>query len=127
MQGKNKNFTYYYSTRDGEFKIPEASVTDNSGEVKQFNGKDYKVTSNVSNFVGTYKIIYEAEDKSGNKRKLTVTVVIENTDLPIIKEVTGNATKWQNKDVTLVISSVSSKTKIGGYSFDDGATWQTTK
>ncbi len=126
VQGKNKNFTYYYSTRDGEFKIPEASVTDNSGEVKQFNGKDYKVTSNVSNFVGTYKIIYEAEDKSGNKRKLTVTVVIENTDLPIIKEVTGNATKWQNKDVTLVISSVSSKTKIVGYSFDDGATWQTT-
>ena len=127
VQGKNQNFTYYYSTRDGKFKIPEASVTDNSGKVKQYNGKDYKVTSNVSNIVGTYRIVYEAEDESGNKRTLTVTVVIENTTLPVIKEVTGNPTKWQNKDATLKISSVSSKTKIVGYSFDDGLTWQSSK
>ena len=126
VQGKNKNFTYYYSTTSGTFEIPQATVTDNSGEVKQFNGKDYKVTSNVSSIVGTYKIIYEAEDKSGNKKKLTVTVVIDNTDIPIIKEVKGNPTIWQNKDVELTISKVVSKSKIVEYSFDDGETWQKT-
>ena len=124
VQGKSKNFTYYYSTREGTFKIPTATVTDNSGKLKKFNGKNYKVTSNVSNLAGTYRIVYEAEDYSGNKRKLTVTVVIANTDLPVIKTVTGNPTKWQNKDVTLKVSEVSSKSKIVEYSFDDGLTWQ---
>ena len=125
VQGKSKNFTYYYPTGEGDFKIPVATVTDNSGRVKKYNGKDYKVTSNVSNLAGTYRIVYEAEDYSGNKRKLTVTVVIANTDLPVIKEVTGNPTEWQNKDVTLKISEVASKSKIVEYSFDDGLTWQT--
>lgn len=125
VQGKSDNFTYYYAIRDTKFVVPEASVTDNSGKVKPYNDKDYKVTSNVSNLPGTYRITYEAEDMSGNKRKLIVTVVIENTTLPVIKEVTGNPTSWQNKDATLVISGVSSKTKIVGYSFDDGVTWQT--
>lgn len=125
VQGKTNNFTYYYSLRDNKFTIPTATVVDNSGKVKQYNGKDYKVTSTVSNLPGTYRIVYEAEDEAGNKRKLTVTVVIENNTKPVIKNVTGNPTSWQNKDVTLTIRSVSSKSKIVGYSFDNGTNWQT--
>lgn len=126
VQGKTNNFTYYYSLRDNKFTIPTASVFDNSGKVvKQPNGNDYKVTSTVSNLPGTYRIVYEAEDESGNKRKLTVTVVIKNDVLPKITGVTGNTKNCQNKDVTLNISGVSSKSKIVGYSFDNGTTWQT--
>ena len=68
----------------------------------------------------------KVKDNAGNVSDAT-TVTIDNIDneKPKITGVTGNASDWTNKDVTLTVTaSDDNKLNTTAYSFDNGDTWQ---
>ena len=68
----------------------------------------------------------KVKDTAGNVSAATA-VTIDNIDneKPKINSVTGNATDWTNKDVTLTVAaSDDNKLNRTAYSFNNGDTWQ---
>ena len=68
----------------------------------------------------------KVRDTAGNVSAATA-VTIDNIDntKPVITSVTGNASDWTNKDVTLTVTaSDDNKLNATAYSFNNGDTWQ---
>ena len=68
----------------------------------------------------------KVKDNAGNVSAATA-VTIDNIDntKPTISTVTGNATDWTNKDVTLTVTASDNKRlNAKAYSFNNGDTWQ---
>ena len=73
-------------------------------------------------------IVIKVKDCLYNTAEYEEIINITNIDkiYPEIENVTGNAEKWTNQDVTIIISSTDNLSGFGedAYSFDGGATWQ---
>ena len=68
----------------------------------------------------------KVRDTAGNVSAATA-VTIDNIDntKPVITSVTGNASDWTNKDVTLTVNASDNKQlNTKAYSFNNGDTWQ---
>ena len=100
--------------------------------------KSYKIGSDAAvSISGTSKTVtktYSADatvsvtvtDAAGNSK--TVSKSFTNIDKikPVIQRVLKDPTGWTNGDVTLTVIATDEESGIAAYSFDDGATWQTT-
>ena len=76
---------------------------------------------------GIWTLKVWTEDAAGNKTKLYIITLMVDTTVPTVTNVTGNATAWQNTDVTLTVNGAADTTSglaDLAYSFDGGTTWQ---
>ena len=92
------------------------------------NGATWQ-TSNVKQFSANGTIRIKVKDIAGNESSVsTVDITRIDKTAPTITGVAGNPTAWTNQDVTLTVTGSDAGSGIAtasGYSFDDGATWQT--
>ncbi|SHF23120.1 YDG domain-containing protein [Alkalibacter saccharofermentans] len=108
-----------------------ASVTVKNGEteITSIEGDTVNdITTYTFETTGNGNYTIDAVDNASNTaERKTISISKIDTDLPVIESVTGNATAWQNTDVTLTVTASDSGSGLAeaAYSFDGGATWQT--
>ena len=118
-QWTNKDVTLTISSEDSVAGLAEKPYSFDGGETWQAENTN-TYTKNTSG------IIIKVKDKAGNVATYNDTVDITKIDKvrPMITGVTGNATEWTDKDVTLKISASDISSGLDAYSFDGGETWQ---
>ncbi len=116
------NINYKMIVKKGStFNIPDAAVSDNSGEAITAT-IDGNVNTNVE---GDYELIYEAKDSSNNIGRLIIMAVVKNIGKEIFINYKLNTSLWTNQDVVVTILPVHNNPLASQpYSFDGGSTWQ---
>ena len=105
-----------------------ARATDTQSGIAAYsfdNGTTWQA-SNQKSFSSNQVVNIKVQDTAGNVSAATA-VTIDNIDntKPTISTVTGNATDWTNKDVTLTVTASDNKRlNAKAYSFNNGDTWQ---
>ena len=116
----NKNITLTINAEDVGVGLAKEPYSFDGGKAWQAeNTKTY--TNNSSG------IVIKVKDKLNNIYTHDTTDVVKiDKQAPQIGTVTGNATKWTNKNVTLTIIAKDSVSGLADkpYSFDGGKTWQ---
>ena len=103
-------------------------------EVSTDGGKTFKIYRGSITVNKDTKIIARITDGTNSLEATGITLSQFDHTAPTITSVTGNASSWTNKDVTLTVNGAEDKgdnnVKPGSgladaaYSFDGGATWQ---
>jgi hypothetical protein len=79
------------------------------------------------NFGAALKVSANGTNKNARVDYMQMTITYTDKTTPRILSVTGNPESWQNTDVTLTVNATDINSGIaeaGGYSFDNGTTWQ---
>ena len=114
-----QNLTLTVRATDTQSGIAAYSFTNDA------NKTDWQ-ESNKKSFSSNQVVNIKVRDNVGNVSAATA-VTIDNIDneKPKINSVTGNATDWTNKDVTLTVAASDNKQlNTKAYSFNNGGTWQ---
>ncbi|MDR0883913.1 MAG: DNRLRE domain-containing protein, partial [Oscillospiraceae bacterium] len=110
------------------------NATDSGGSALKdysFDGGATWQTSNFKAYAANATIAanyIQARDNAGNITKFATAIAINKIDKTVstISGISGNPTAWTNANVTLsVVASDGNGSGIKDYSFDGGATWQT--
>lgn len=115
------NNQYIELEATSNYTLPVASVSDNSGEILNYN-----ILGNFSSVIpGNKKITYEVIDSSKNKNTFVLNYIIKDTINPIITSaiITSNVNIGK-KIVTIVASDSGVGLHEYPYSYDNGATWK---
>jgi competence protein ComGC len=120
VNGRNQSHTMVTAI-GSTFNIPNAVVSDNSGEILTPTLIGTVDTSES----GSYELIYEAKDSSNNVGRLILTVIVKNLGDEIFINYMVSTSLWTNQDVTVTIMPAHVNTLDSqAYSFDGGNTWQ---
>lgn len=111
VEGTNVNFS--------------CSATDNSGE--SIFCETVKDNYSGTTEPGTYEMVYNAKDSSGNSASLLVSITVLSKNKKLIVGSQVSTLDWTNESVTLKIIPLYSSENCGGYSYTfDGFFWNDT-
>jgi len=89
-------------------------------------GSTWQASNRKTYTENTSGIVIKVRDTLGNTSTQTVNITYIDNDPPSVT-ISGNPTTWTDQDVTLTINASDSQSNLHAtpYSFDGGATWQT--
>ena len=119
--GNGISNNYNFSINGGNISNDDYYVRSLTGGVQTTDTLNIAFNKMVTNNLVEEELYFTIEALEPYTKTITFTVTVIN---PPGFDVTGNPTSWTNQDVTLTVVPTNPST-VAEYSFDDGATWQT--